>query len=294
MTISAARTDGDGADIYSLENERYSVEAHKMVKVAAGNVTVNNHIKTDTVSTGGTTGSLTLANGADAETLNEVIAASGDVTFLNMAAENETATGGQTSISLNKLEIGAGKTVSFYEAAAPVSIDQLAQEASVSVVGTLTAGQGATLNADLVMEKGSTLDVRGTGGTGLLMGSEVTLNKGMTLSDYSGEWASWEAGTTYTLFTGVDGLDIGNGVTTGTMDYTAWVDAKEYFSNIQESNRYFLCYGGAPAQDSVGVLSAVNDGSNVGMIYIMTVPEPATSTLSLLALAALAARRRRR
>ena len=294
VTISADQTDGDRFDTYSLDNERYTVESHKMVKVENGNVTVNNHIKTDTVSTGETTGSLTLANGVDAEALNEVIAASGDVTFLNMAAENETATGGQTSISLNKLEIGAGKTVSFYEAAAPVSIDQLAQEASVSVVGTLTAGQGATLNSDLVMESGSTLDVRGTSGTGLLMGSEVTLNKGMTLSDYSGEWASWEVGTKYTLFTGVDGLDIGNGVTTGTMDYTQWVDASEYFTNIEESNRYFLCYGGAPARDSVGVLSAVNDGSNVGMIYIMTVPEPTTSTLSLLALAALAARRRRK
>ncbi|MCQ2365585.1 MAG: hypothetical protein MJ056_00275 [Akkermansia sp.] len=159
---------------------------------------------------------------------------------------------------------------------------------------TLTAGKNATLNANLVMESGSTLDVRGTGGAGLLMGSEVTLSKGMTLSDYSSDWASWEIGTTYTLFTGVDGLDIGNGVTTGTMDYTQWVDAKEYFDNIKESNRYFLCYGGAPDQNAQGVLTAVNDGSNVGMVYIMTMPEPTTSTLSLLALAALAARRRRK
>ena len=159
---------------------------------------------------------------------------------------------------------------------------------------TLTAGKNATLNANLVMEAGSTLDVRGTGGTGLLMGSDVTLSKGMTLNDYSGDWATWKDGTTYTLFTGVDGLDIGNGVTTGTMDYTQWVDAKEYFDNIQESNRYFLCYGGAPDQNAQGVLTAVNNGSNVGMVYIMTMPEPATSTLSLLALAALAARRRRR
>ena len=97
------------------------------------------------------------------------------------------------------------------------------------------------------------------------------------------------------LFTGVDGLDIsnGNGIMTGSMDYTHWVDAKEYFSNIEESNRYFLCYGGAPDPNAQGILTAVNDGSNVGMVYIMAMPEPTTSTLSLLALAALGARRRR-
>ena len=159
---------------------------------------------------------------------------------------------------------------------------------------TLTAGKNATLNANLVMESGSTLDVRGTGGAGLLMGSDVTLSKGMTLNDYSADWATWKDGTAYTLFTGVDGLNIGNGMTTGALDYTKWVDAREYFSNIEESNRYFLCYGGAPDPNAVGVLTSVNNGSNVGMVYIMTVPEPATGTLSLLALAALAARRRRK
>lgn len=161
---------------------------------------------------------------------------------------------------------------------------------------TLAAGKDATLNANLVMERNSTLDVSATEGAGLLMGSSVTLSKGMTLKDYSTDWASWKDGTTYVLFTGVDGLEIGigNGIMTGSMDYTHWVDAKEYFSNIEESNRYFLCYGGAPDQNAQGILTAVNNGSNVGMVYIMTMPEPTTSTLSLLALCALVARRRRK
>ena len=157
----------------------------------------------------------------------------------------------------------------------------------------LAAGHGAKLNANLVMERNSTLDVHSTEGAGLLMGSTVTLSKGMTLKDYSADWATWKDGTKYVLFSGVDGLSIGGDMMTGTLDYTQWVDAKEYFSNIEESNRYFLCYGGAPAQNAKGILTAVNDGSNVGMVYIMAMPEPTTSTLSLLALAALAARRRK-
>ncbi len=196
------------------------------------------------------------------------------------------------SVNVQDVTIGDNGTLGVYSNGTVAE----ANEGTVTIrdTKTLTAGKDAKLNANLVMESGSTLDVRGTGGSGLLMGSEVTLSKGMTLSDYSGDWASWEVGTTYTLFTGVDGLDIGNGVTTGTMDYTQLVDAKEYFDNIQESNRYFLCYGGAPSQDAVGVFTSANDGSNVGMVYIMAMPEPTTSTLSLLALAALAARRRRK
>ena len=171
-----------------------------------------------------------------------------------------------------------------------------AGEATLTIKGskTLTAGKNAALNANLVMEGGSKLDVRNTNGAGLLMGSTVTLSTGMTLNDYSADWATWKEGTKYVLFTGVDGLDIGGDMMAGTLDYTQWVDAKEYFSNIEESNRYFLCYGGAPDQNAKGILTAVNDGSNVGMVYIMTMPEPTTSTLSLLALAALAARRRRK
>ena len=171
-----------------------------------------------------------------------------------------------------------------------------AGEATLTIKGSksLAAGPDAKLNANLVMERGSTLDVRYTNGAGLLMGSTVTLSTGMTLNDYSADWATWKDGTKYVLFTGVDGLSIGGDMMAGTLDYTQWVDAKEYFTNIKESNRYFLCYGGAPDPNAKGILTAVNDGSNVGMVYIMTMPEPTTSTLSLLALAALAARRRRK
>ena len=160
----------------------------------------------------------------------------------------------------------------------------------------LTAAGTATLNAGLVMETGSTLDVTGTNGAGLAMGSPMTLNTGMNLEDYSSEWSDWEDGTKYALFSGVDSLNIGldGADPTAAIDYTQWVDAKDYFKNLGEANRYFLCYDGAPADNQNGVLQASFNGSNVGTVYIMVMPEPTTSTLSLLALCALAARRRRK
>ena len=158
----------------------------------------------------------------------------------------------------------------------------------------LTAAGTATLNAGLVMETGSTLDVTGTNGAGLAMGSPMTLNTGMTLEGYSSDWATWKDGTTYVLYTGVDSLNIGldGADPTAAIDYTKWVDAKDYFQNLGEANRYFLCYTGANSA-SGGVAQYTFDGSNVGTVYIMVMPEPTTSTLSLLALAALAARRRK-
>ena len=281
VTITAA---AEAYSAFDISKDSFNVDATRLEKIVGGNVTVNNTLSVREVRNAepGKAGDFILTQSVDAHALKGVIATSGNIEFRNMSSTERA--------NLENLEIGGGKTVGFYSG----GIADVAHEASVSVVGTLTAGKNAALNANLVMESGSTLDVAQTEGMGLLMGSEVTLSKGMTLNDYSGDWATWKDGTTYALFTGVDGLDIGNGVTTGTMDYTKWVDAKEYFSNIEESNRYFLCYSGAPDQNAVGVLTSVNNGSNVGMVYIMTMPEPTTGTLSLLALAALAARRRRK
>ncbi len=292
VTITAARVEGGSADIFALDNARFTVESHKMVKVENGNVTVNNHIKTDTVSTGETTGSLTLANGADAEALNEVIAASGDVTFLNMAAENKTAQGSQTAVSLNNLEIGAGKTVSFYEAAAPVSVGELAEEASVTVVGMLTAGEGATLNADLHMKSGSVMDVSGAQDSfGLQLGCSFTIDPGAQLSEndmlavsslsMENRWYYLATSAEQLIITGIGEWDGTKGEQLTCEDYMhVQMDAANVYTNL-DKNRYALVY---------------NWGQNVGTytVALYLIPEPATTSLSLLALAALAARRRRK
>ena len=156
---------------------------------------------------------------------------------------------------------------------------------------TLTAGLEALLNADLVMGGGSTLDVSAAEGNGgLEMGSTVTLDPGNVLLSDADMDAIGELGFMgkYDLFNGVDSLTLGDDFLSELGLADKWVKAGEVFANEQFQNperEYYLFYSGA---------SQGGAGGNVGTVYLMQIPEPATGTLSLLALAALAARRRRK
>ena len=287
VRAAVAEAGSEQFDVYALDNSRFTVEANTMQAMNTGNVTVDNHLKVASIATGGA-GSLTLANGVE-ETLKNVTALNGDIKFMNMAEARGTTAGKQTQVGLDSLYIGSSKTVSFYEN----GIVDAANEVSVTVSGTLTAGVGAQLNADLVMEAGSSLDVSGTGGMGLLMGSDVTLNHGNILavgsSDVDSYLREYFGGSTtklYTLYSGKEGDPLELYIGSQKMDaitFDAWnkpfMDASSIYSNLQEKT-YYLVYN--------------PNHNNVGMVAIGFVPEPTTSTLSLLALAALAARRRRK
>lgn len=180
---------------------------------------------------------------------------------------------GDTVYDLQDLQAATSAKLGFYIGA----VGDTAKEASVRVNGTATFGAGSTLNANLTMTTGSTLEVAKGG---LAMGSTLTLQEGITLGEDTLERIhSLSVGEYTTLFHGVDGLTLGN------KEYASItaedsILAAPYFSNL-ESN-YAITYTGT------------NDGSlNITMLA-MSVPEPATATLSLLALAALAARRRRK
>ena len=151
------------------------------------------------------------------------------------------------------------------------------------------AGEGAKLNANLVMDEGSTLDVSAYGGKGgLNMGCSVTLNPGMSLSTKDMESVAglgfMEA---YDLYHDVESFSIGEQQYSEiTFASETWVKASEIFTNTELGAKdYYVFYSG---------VNAGGNGGNVGTIYIMQIPEPTTGTLSLLALAALAARRRRK
>ena len=180
---------------------------------------------------------------------------------------------GDASYDLQDLQAATSVKLSFYAGAEGAT----GPEASVRISGSATFGAGSTLNANLTMTTGSTLEVAEGG---LAMGSTLTLQEGITLGEDTLERIhSLSVGEYTTLFHGVDGLTLGN------KEYASItaedsILAAPYFSNL-ESN-YAITYTGT------------NDGSlNITMLA-MSVPEPATATLSLLALAALAARRRRK
>lgn len=274
----SAEQEGDirnsaGNSEYSMDKSSFLINhAEVAVDTASGAKSIGNTMQDVRLVNAGanalTENNAANASFAGAEALN------GDITFLNKAS----------GLEVQDIVLGTGRTLSVY---ADATADE-ASEGALTVTGTLTARQGAGINADLRMASGSTLDVSATGGAGLLMGSSVTLNPGVTLS--AGDMAAITAlgfMDQYTLFTGVDAFSYDGTTPTSTpiaLDSETWVKASEVFSNSEFTGGkdYYVFYSG------------VQNGSNVGAVYVMLLPEPTTGTLSLLALAALAARRRRR
>lgn len=175
---------------------------------------------------------------------------------------------GTDTYDLNDLKILSESTLMLYE-------DDGTTEATVNVSGSATFAAGASLYANLVLSTGVNLDIAAGG---LSMGSSVSLQEGVLLSDTVLESIhALSAGEHLTLFTGVDGLEL-SGVDYAALLETDAVLASSFFSNIG-SDDYLIIYTGA-AEGTLGI--------------VRIVPEPATATLSLLALCGLVARRRRK
>ena len=214
----------------------------------------------------------------------------GDLLTVEEARFNIMNIAEASDLTTADVTIGTNATIGVYTGATAAED----QEGTLTIAGdyTLTAGVGALLNADLVMEEGSTLDVSAAGGDGgLQMGSTVTLDPGrVLLSDADMEAVgALEFEGMYDLFSGVDGLCLdGDFNFLEELGLTEpWVKAADVFANpeFDDEREYYLFYSGA-AQGGAG--------ERVGTVYLMQIPEPATGGLSLLALALLASRRKRR
>lgn len=158
--------------------------------------------------------------------------------------------------------------------------DSTTTEGSIVVSGTLTGNSYATLNANLTMADGSTIAVRGE--NGLHMGSALTFANGgkMNLSeDILGSLADLDRGEGLTLFSGVDSFTLGGSAYSDEVTY----NAQDYFNLMSLTN-----------PDTYVIRFQADAAADGGTVSIFAVPEPTTATLSLLALAGLAARRRRK
>lgn len=211
---------------------------------------------------------------ASAASLTSVSAVGGDVTLSGLAAGS--------SLHLDTLNIEAGQSVSVYFGSPTAEEIQGAQsgllggiESSITVSSSFSAGAGAQLNADLIMADGSTLDLSGS----VSMGSSVQLGEDMSLILTLDPGVDAET-ELIALFTGVEGP-----VTLGALTnaHNVWLSAADVFSSVTINDTAV-----DPNNYCVGVW-----GSSILFASAETAPEPATSTLSLLALAALAARRKR-
>ena len=248
----------------------------------------SNTIETNTVLGAGATITYDVAKGATLSSTGQLTARDargnlvklgGGTADINNAANaianiradaGELRVYGDASYDLQDLQAATSAKLGFYAGV----VGDTVKEANIRISGTATFGAGSTLNANLTLTTGSTLEVAEGG---LAMGSTLTLQEGITLGENTLERIhSLSKGESTTLFTGLDGLTLGNSEYKSITTEDS-VLAAPYFSNL-ESN-YILTYTGT------------NDGS---LNITMMIPEPTTATLSLLALAGLAARRRRK
>ncbi len=265
-------TDGNHADEYGIGNASYVVKNAAVEVTSAENKTMYNRLQGVALSNIGT-GKLTVGNSHN--NLTELKALTGDI---DLAWYN--GQGNQGTIS--NLNIAAERTVGAYVR------DVGSGKATVTVSG-LTAGAGATLNANLILTDGASLAFDGAlalGNSTLTLGSGLTLNADTlaAIKNLSGD-------DTVALFTGVGTLTLGDDdiFTRGTdvLDATSGIDLSKYFSLADAQTPAVL----SDEQLSSGYYLGFDAN---GTLYAGVIPEPTTATLSLLALAALAARRRRK
>lgn len=212
-----------------------------------------------TNATKGTT--LTVDSAGAAVSFCEVMATVGDITFVN-----------QGEIKLTNLTIGTGCTVAAYRG----TVQQESQEANIIVAANkeATFAEGSTLLANLILYNGVTLNMSGA----LTLGSSLIMNAGEKLVLLSDALVSDGYAL---LFDSVEALTLkplsAGPLVEGRYDASAVFGSITAASQMLEVSDYDIQYQN-------------------GQVYLVNknlTPEPATATLSLLALAALASRRRR-
>ena len=199
-----------------------------------------------------------------ASELESVSALSGDITLVST----------QGGLTINNLVIQAEQCVQAIEIAG----GQI-PEVTVTIKDTLVGGS-ATLLANLTLVGDSTLDVRGGGDNALTLGSTLTVNTTTGFINLDNDTLialdALQVGQRLALVKAKDGTTLAYGD-----EYAdAWFDGM--FN--REGSQYTLA----------GDFQVFADSDAFGLVKFSNTPEPATGTLSLLALAALAARRRRK
>ncbi|MBR4107461.1 MAG: PEP-CTERM sorting domain-containing protein [Akkermansia sp.] len=251
---------------YSVSSDSYEL-SNGHIQATGENTTIGNKLVNSTVENAGT-GTLLVTH--DNNVLKGIKASSGSISIHNSLA----------SFDLQELTIGTQQTVTILTSDVEVGFLPT-YESTVNVTSSAHFATGATLNANLKLDAGTMVRLDGA----LAMGSSLTLVGGETAITLTGDMYeianALEYGESLVLFSGVDNFSLETSDTSltfapGELTADAGIKANHYFSNLEESL----------------VLEYDEDGRV--MVTQSTIPEPATSALSLLALAAMSARRRRK
>ena len=259
--VSVTNNSGSAATYGGLDDATMAVEADALSSIANEEYVVNNQLSVTRVEHQGD-GELTLAH-VNGDALSVVETGTADLILQ-----------GITATTLSELTIGGGATVGVY------TDTTKATEGTVTIdaAGVLTAG-GSTLLANLTLVGDSTLDVRGGGDNALTLGSTLKVDTTTSFINLDNDTLialdALQVGQRLALVKAKDGTTLAYGG-----EYAdAWFDGM--FN--REGSQYTLA----------GDFQVFADSDAFGLVKFSNTPEPTTGTLSLLALAALAARRRK-
>lgn len=192
---------------------------------------------------------------------------SGSSVSFNGNASVASVSGSGAAMTLNhNLTVKGDASIGTLTLNSGASIDTTAHNGTLTTT-TLTVNSDTAINANLVVNDHGTLDF--SSGHTLTMGCTVTIGDEVTviISDEVQEYIN--RGEAMTIMYGVDNATL-ESITMGNVHFIMnGVERPDFFFVTEEDT--------------------VNDG-----MKLMVAPEPATATLSLLALAALAARRKRK
>ena len=252
---------GNAEITYSIGEANAKVTADTLVGTAEGAVTVENEVVVkEIVNYGGSP--LTITH-VDTETLQSIGAYMEGVTLQNVSAE---------PIVLKDITL-LGTTVAVYQGGEVAA----ALEGSVTITESLFAG-ASTLLANLEMADGSTLNVNG--------GNEMALTLGSKFTIADGSHVNLDETTIAALSQLQDGEKLN------------LIVAKEQTELSYGGNGYNgMSYDDlfVRTEALTGAYTVYANGGAFGLMKSTSpIPEPTTGTLSLLALMALAARRRRK
>ena len=260
-----------GADEYSIGNHRFNINNAAVEVTASGTgSTIKNQLNNSSITNKGTA-LLTVDN--ELNTYTGVNAEAGSIDIINF--KQQTAINSLTIASKD----GKGNHLGIYtagvgSAVANVSANALSVDAGSSLTTNLTLTGGATLTLSGFGDNAATINGNLTLGAELKLAGEEFLEalgnlesgEMLKLFEVTGEFSGLEA----TLSIAADAIE-------ETQPLIAGYDATNYYSSL-----------------NVGDYALVFQQSALFIKNTATIPEPTTATLSLLALTALAARRRRK
>ena len=269
LSLADGQSFKSGSDVAFNNEDANTVQADS---VTAGNVAVNVDqtivVAGDNVTFVSTTvgdgKTLTLKSSGGTIDLGEVSMGKGARLVVDASSDPLVLLNESAELEVAIMTIDSGYHVDFYTGNPQV-------EGTVTITESLTAG-GAELYANLILD-GATLNVNGGGDNALTLGSQFGIAEGTLVT--------LDANT----LTALDALSLDESLTliknVDTLTYDKVYDGM-WFGQLFER-----------PDTLVGDFKVVADGDSFGLVKVSNVPEPTTGTLSLLALCALAARRRK-